>query len=293
MKSLLQTVETMAAAMGRGATAATASRAESQMGVQASPALMVSFSCVTRSSGMLIRSPRGVPGELLLFFLIRGFRRREYRELTQESMSVADYEPRFTSLSRYAPEMLTSEGLRCSRFEGGLRTETFTLLMESRIRVYPTLVSAAMYAEEGFKFRRAQENRSRQGKLSKSTDDRAAERHRPVGYAQPQPSKVGGSTATGRTRSNDFPRIASLCVPRPNRPDGDPSVYLSHCWPQQCSMKFRVTLVIVWINSGKRISEWQPPQHRQDLLSLEPGQARASSVVRRDAMSHSAHCREQ
>ena len=109
--------------------------------------------------------------------------------------------------------MLSSEELRCSRFEGGLRTEIFTLLRESRIRVYSTLVSAAMYMEEGFRIRRAQESRSRQGNLVQSTVDRVAERHRPVGYAQPQPPKADRSTATVRpdpTPSLESPRFACL-----------------------------------------------------------------------------------
>ena len=251
IERLLQTVETLAAAVGQGAATAPASRAGGQARGQA-PCSLKDFlqlrnpefwgdrnsaaiaedwlDLVTRNlealgvtddqtrltfATYLLRgdayqwwrrvqdSIGGNFEEFSRSFLenyfplpLRDARRREFYELVQGGMSVADYEARFTSLSRYAPEMATSEDLRCSRFEGGLRTEIFTLLMSSRIRVYSQLVSAAMNCEEGFKLRRTQESRSRQGNFGQSGGDRDAKRQRPAEYAPPQPQRAGRSTAT-------------------------------------------------------------------------------------------------
>ena len=45
----------------------------------------------------------------------------QFCQLLQLSSSVAEYEAAFTSLSRYAPELVASEERRCIEFEKRLR----------------------------------------------------------------------------------------------------------------------------------------------------------------------------
>ena len=50
----------------------------------------------------------------------RDKKQREFLNLRQRAMTVAEYEVRFTQLSHYVPMMVTTERDRCRRFEEGL-----------------------------------------------------------------------------------------------------------------------------------------------------------------------------
>lgn len=80
------------------------------------------------------------------FFLeaVREARRQSFVDLHQGSLSVAQYEARFTALARFAPEMVATETLLCKRFERGLRPAIVERLVAMRICVYTDLVDAAM-----------------------------------------------------------------------------------------------------------------------------------------------------
>ncbi|KAK1258216.1 hypothetical protein QJS04_geneDACA021682 [Acorus gramineus] len=63
---------------------------------------------------------------------------QEFEQLTQGSMSVADYSTRFTRLSRFAPALVMDEETRCRRFELGL---------SSAIRVHVTSQAFMRYSD--------------------------------------------------------------------------------------------------------------------------------------------------
>ena len=46
--------------------------------------------------------------------------RRKFHNLKQKQMSVTEYQREFTRFSKYAPEMLVTEGEKCHGFEDGL-----------------------------------------------------------------------------------------------------------------------------------------------------------------------------
>ena len=48
---------------------------------------------------------------------------REFTRLQQGTMSVAQYEIKFNQLSRYAPQLISTERAKCSKFEEGLHIE--------------------------------------------------------------------------------------------------------------------------------------------------------------------------
>ena len=72
---------------------------------------------------------------------------REFLNLRQRTLSVADYEVRFTQLSHYAPMMVATERDRCRRFEEGLHYEIQSRLALSDVRNYEDLLAAAIRAE--------------------------------------------------------------------------------------------------------------------------------------------------
>ncbi|TYK18765.1 gag/pol protein [Cucumis melo var. makuwa] len=79
-------------------------------------------------------------------------KRDEFLELKQGSLSVVEYERKYTELSRYAEMIVASESDRCRRFERGLRFEirtpmtaiakwmNFSQLVETALRVEQSIV---------------------------------------------------------------------------------------------------------------------------------------------------------
>ena len=66
-----------------------------------------------------------------------------FTNLNQGGMSMADNEAKFAELSKYAPEMVLTDGLRCSRFDMGMIPEMFTSLLQYKERNYSDLVDMA------------------------------------------------------------------------------------------------------------------------------------------------------
>ena len=66
----------------------------------------------------------------------RDEKQREFLNLRQQTMTVAEYEVRFTQLSRYAPMMVATEKDRCRRFEEGLNYNIQSRLALSDLRTY-------------------------------------------------------------------------------------------------------------------------------------------------------------
>ncbi|CAL5444876.1 unnamed protein product [Camellia sinensis] len=69
--------------------------------------------------------------------------REQFCQLKQQGLSVAEFEATFTSLSRFAPELVVSEEHRCFEFERKLRRGLKLRVGGSFIREYRRLVDAA------------------------------------------------------------------------------------------------------------------------------------------------------
>lgn len=66
-------------------------------------------------------------------------------------MSVAEYEHKFTELSRYAEQLISDEASRCRRFQKGLELNIRRELTSQRISNYPELVNTARDIEKDVK----------------------------------------------------------------------------------------------------------------------------------------------
>ncbi|GFZ09169.1 hypothetical protein Acr_20g0009770 [Actinidia rufa] len=62
-------------------------------------------------------------------------------------MSIVEYEKRFTTLSRFAPEMVRTEYMKCRRFEQGLDWQIRSRVSMLEIYIYSELVNKAKIAE--------------------------------------------------------------------------------------------------------------------------------------------------
>ena len=75
---------------------------------------------------------------------------KQYLNLKQRSLSVAEYEKEFSHLSKYAPELVLTEAFRCRQFEDGLHDSIKRYLapMTSlKVVDFYQLVQAAMKVE--------------------------------------------------------------------------------------------------------------------------------------------------
>ncbi|XP_074327544.1 uncharacterized protein LOC141665459 [Apium graveolens] len=72
---------------------------------------------------------------------------RKFLELKQENMSVAEYEAKFTELSRFVPQLVGTEEKKAERFQQGLKQWIQNKLAILEITDYATLVQKATIAE--------------------------------------------------------------------------------------------------------------------------------------------------
>ncbi|GFS42857.1 hypothetical protein Acr_00g0082090 [Actinidia rufa] len=74
--------------------------------------------------------------------------RREFINLVQGSMTVAQYEAKFTSLSRFAKAFVSTEEEKAKQFMRGLRPSIRNKSAGNLIKIYSTMVSAVAAIEE-------------------------------------------------------------------------------------------------------------------------------------------------
>ncbi|XP_034701176.1 uncharacterized protein LOC117926612 [Vitis riparia] len=75
-------------------------------------------------------------------------KRMEFEHLIQGTMSVLEYESRFSELSRFALGMISEEGEKARRFQQGLRPTIRNRLVPLAIRDYSELVKRALLVEQ-------------------------------------------------------------------------------------------------------------------------------------------------
>ncbi|KAF5933939.1 hypothetical protein HYC85_030110 [Camellia sinensis] len=107
--------------------------------------------------------------------------RDQFSRLNQQGLSVAEFEATFTSLSRFAPELVASEERRCYEFEQKLRRGLKLRIGGSYIREYRHLVDAAAHME----LMMQEEDEGQRG--SKRSQDSQGDGRRQKGY-NPQQS---------------------------------------------------------------------------------------------------------
>ena len=132
----------------------------------------------------------------------RDEKQREFLNLRQQAMTVAEYEVRFTQLSRYAPMMVAIEKDRCRRFEG-LSYNIRSRLASSDLHTYQELKAAAIRAERLLR-EKEEYQRSRKAEKSASCQEGETSGHseKKQKYAMSTQSHTrGGSTGFQDERS--------------------------------------------------------------------------------------------
>ena len=78
---------------------------------------------------------------------VRDIMKADFLALRQGSTTMVEYERRFTELSRYAMEFISTEANRAKRFEMGLRPAIREKLVALKIRDYRDIVDRAVLVE--------------------------------------------------------------------------------------------------------------------------------------------------
>ena len=136
---------------------------------------------------------------------------REFLTLRQRTMTVAEYEVRFTQLSHYAPMMVTTEKHKCRRFEDGLHYKIRSRITPGDLQSFQGLRAAAIMAErlirEQEKYlaaRKSKRSASSQGGESRGRSEKNRRQDNPAqsqtrGSSHPQASGAGESRGQGST----------------------------------------------------------------------------------------------
>ena len=156
----------------------------------------------------MLKSPR-IPHSMTLEFFVQEFRAKYvtnmYREskwkqflnMKQRNLSVAEYEKEFNRLSKYAPEVVLIEEFRCRQFEDGLHDSIKRYLAPvtslQQVNFYQ-LVQAAMKVE---RLEANSKEKSQKKKFSKGASSSFGKRARSV-----QAESVHGSSTRGRRQGS-------------------------------------------------------------------------------------------
>ena len=126
---------------------------------------------------------------------------KQFQNLKQRNLSMAEYEKEFSHLSKYAPELVLIEAFRCRQFEDGLHDSIkryLTPMTSLQIVDFYQLVQAAMKVES---LETSSKERSQKNKFSRGASSSSGKRDR---ESQAQ-SEYSSATRGRRQGSNVAP----------------------------------------------------------------------------------------
>ncbi|XP_074323256.1 uncharacterized protein LOC141660191 [Apium graveolens] len=123
----------------------------------------------------------------------------EFLELKQDKRSVAEYEAKFTELARLVPVYVSIEAQKAKRFHQGLKPEIRSGVIALEIKIYPSVVQAALVIETDQKFA-AKEIGDKKRKSEGITGEM-----NPGGSSQRFPKRFG-QNRNKRFRRHNFPQ---------------------------------------------------------------------------------------
>ena len=158
---------------------------------------------------LVLKSP-GIPNALTWEFFVQEFRAKyvtdmyrdskgkQFLNLKQRNLSVAEYEKEFSHLSKYAPKLVLTEAFRCKQFVDGLHDSIKRYLapMTSLQTVdFYQLVQAAIKVE---RLETSSKERSQKKKFSRGTSSSSGKRAR-----ESQAQSEYSSTTRGRRQGSN------------------------------------------------------------------------------------------
>ena len=161
---------------------------------------------------LALRSPR-IPNPMTWEFFVQEFRVKyvtemyrkskwkQFLNLKQRNLSVAEYEKEFNRLSKYAPELVLTEAFRCRQFEDGLHDSIkryLTPMTSLKTVNFYQLVQVAMKIE---RLETSSKERSQKKNFSRGASSSSGKRAR----ESPAQSEYSSATRGRRQGSNVAP----------------------------------------------------------------------------------------
>ncbi|XP_028085074.1 uncharacterized protein LOC114286177 [Camellia sinensis] len=104
--------------------------------------------------------------------------RKQFEQLLQLHTPVAEYETKFTGLSRFAPELVSMEERKCLEFEKRLRPKNLMKVVGNMIRDYDRLVEAVAHVEITVEAEEARQRSKRTSQSDTGSDTCSSKRPR-------------------------------------------------------------------------------------------------------------------
>ncbi|XP_071932034.1 uncharacterized protein [Coffea arabica] len=158
--------------------------------------------------------------------LVQEKREDDFIKLRQGTLSVAEYETRFTKLSTYAPELVATERKRIRRFIQGLDLEIQDALAAAQVETFSDALEKAQRVESTKSQLRAFQKRKRDTsdstlgkngpppKVRKEVDEVGLLLPAPLMIKEPKGTMSRG-TSVGQTRSKKTSQASQVTTPRP------------------------------------------------------------------------------
>ncbi|XP_028057189.1 uncharacterized protein LOC114261181 [Camellia sinensis] len=138
--------------------------------------------------------------------------RKQFEQLLQLDTPVAEYETKFTSLSRFAPELVATEERKCLEFEKRLRPKILMKVVGNMIRDYDRLVEVATHVEITVEPKEARQKSKRSGQSDTRNDTGSSKRSRGSSSSwQSSPQQAKSSSYISGGSSGNMPRVTGAC----------------------------------------------------------------------------------
>ncbi|XP_028114370.1 uncharacterized protein LOC114312332 [Camellia sinensis] len=138
--------------------------------------------------------------------------RKQFEELSQLDAPVAEFEAKFTSLSRFALELVATEERRCLEFEKRLRPKILMKVVGNMICDYDRLVEAVAHVEITVEAEEARQGLKRVGHSDARGDTSSSKRSRCSSSSfQSPPPRAKSSSSVMDGSSGSMTRVIGAC----------------------------------------------------------------------------------
>ena len=130
--------------------------------------------------------------------IYRDFKWKQFLNLKQRSLSVAEYEKEFSHLSKYAPELVLTEAFQCRQFEDGLHDSIKRYLAPMTSLQVVDFYQLVQDAKKVERLETSSKERFQKKKFSRGASSSSGKRAR----ESPAQSKYSSATRGRKQRSN-------------------------------------------------------------------------------------------
>ena len=210
--------------------------------------------------------------------MYRREKRREFVVLEQGKMTVAEYGLKFTQLSVYALNLISTEEDKCQKFMEGLNFEIRNKLTPSDMENFSRLMAAAVWAEKLVKERKAYSASQRElGNKSGKRKEHPSSTSRDRSQSKYSGNKKGGTSSSSHTGQKSSSTQKPQCPTCQRFHTGECHRATGACF--KCGKTgHMIRDCPMWQNTGGARSEPTVQGHREQAPSTGRGRGQTSTA---------------